>query len=408
MALIRFFLEKPALVGAIAVFLIIAGLTSLFRIPIQLTPDVQTPMLTVQTLWPGASPYEVEKEIVIKQENALRRLPGLERISCESSSGQGRIILEFAIGTDLNDAILRISNELDQVSSYPENAMRPRVITSGSNSSPVMWMQLRAIDGNPIPIDQYQQFAEDEIVAEFEKIRGVSEARVYGGRAKEAQIKLDTEKLASFKISLSQIISQIRKENVDISGGSIDEGKRKYIIRTLSKYRGINDLGNLIIKKFNGQKLYLRDLAEIKIGHKESSAKVLQNGQPSMVIPLYQEQGANILEVTDKAIELIQQLNQVKLKPRGIELRRLSDQRYYIESAISLVSGNLFLGSFLAFGVLLLFLGSIRSALVIVVSIPISVLSTFICLQVFGRNINVISLAGLAFSVGMVVDSAIV
>jgi len=408
MEFIRFFLLKPAIVGAIITAVMVVGLTSLFQIPIQLTPDVETPKLTIETSWFGASPYEIEKEIIIKQEKVLRNLPGLERLQSESSPGRGRIILEFALDTQLEDAILHVSIELDQVTGYPENVKRPRIITSGSNASPIMWTQLRPLGPLPESIDKYLKFAEEEVVPEFEKIPGISHARVFGGRTQEVQILIDTEKLASYHISISQLINRIRQENVDISGGSIQEGKREYIVRTLSKYRNVQDLEKLIIKTQQGQHIYLKNVAEVKIGYKLPRASVLINNEYSLVIPLYREHGANVLEVTEKAIAVIERINKQKLKPRQLQLRRLADQRYYINSAISLVIKNLVLGSVLAFLILIVFLGNLRSAVVVVLSIPISVIGTFFCLLMLGRNINVISLAGMAFAVGMVVDSAIV
>lgn len=408
MAFIRFFLEKPALVAALTAFILIAGVTALLQIPIQLTPDVQTPQLTVRTIWPGASPYEVEKEIVIKQENALRNLPGLERLRSESAPGRGQVILEYVIGTDLDEALLRVSNELDQVTDYPENARRPRILTSGLNASPVVWMQLRALEGNETVIGQYLKYAEDEIAPEFEKIHGVSNTRVFGGREKEVKVLFDSEKLAAYQVTIPQLINTIRQENLDVSGGRIKEGKREYVVRTLTKFRDVEDLGNLIIKKTQGQSIYLRDVAQVGIGYKSPTASVLINNQYSLVIPIYREHGANVLEVTETVIETIARLNREKLAVAQLELTRLSDPRYYINSSISLVLSNLLIGSGLAFLVLLIFLGNFRSSLVVVLAIPISIIGTFVYLEAFGRNINVISLAGLAFAVGMVVDSAIV
>ncbi len=408
MSLIRYFLEKPALVAVIIVVLIIAGLASLFHIPIQLTPDVESPKLTVQTIWLGASPKEIEKEIVVKQEDALRNLPGLEKLSSESTPGRGRILLEFSLTTELDNAILHVSNELDQVTGYPENAKRPRIITSGSNASPFMWLRLQPTEGNDVPISQFLKYAQDEIVTEFEKIPGISEGRIYGGREKEIKVRFDSEKLAYYHISLPELIRTIRQENVNMSAGSINEGKREYVVRTISKIVDIEDLGDLIIKNLDGQRVYLKDVATVETGFKPPFSSVLYNDTHAVIMPLYKEHGANVLEISEKALALVEKLNMNKLAAQNLKLRRVSDQLYYINSAISLVTNNLFLGSFLAFLVLLVFLGNFRSSLVVLLSIPISIIGTFFCFQVFGRNINVVSLAGLAFSVGMVVDSAIV
>ena len=408
MNFIEFFLKKPALVGAIVTFILALGAKSLIEIPIQLTPDVQTPTLTVQTIWPGASPKEIEKEIVIKQEEVLGGIPNLEKISSESTPNQGRVILEFVIGTDLNDAILRVSNELDQITNYPENANRPRILSSGSNSSPIVWMRLAPLENNSVPIDEFQKYAEDKIVPEFEKLKSVSEVRVYGGKPREIKVTFDSEKLAFYRIGIDQLIRAIRQENVNISGGTISEGKREYVIRTLSSIREFKDLESLILKKEGGNKVYLRDVASVSLSFKSPRSRVLYNDTKALILPVYKVHGSNVLEVTDQIIALIDKINRKQLKNQKLVLNRLADQRYYITNSISLVVGNLVIGSLLAFFVLLLFLGNFRPAVVVLLSIPISIMGTFVCLQAFGRNINVVSLSGMAFAVGMVVDSAIV
>jgi HAE1 family hydrophobic/amphiphilic exporter-1 len=203
----------------------------------------------------------VEREITQRQEEFLNNLPRLVHMRSDSLPGQASIDLEFEIGTDMDAAMLQISNQLDQVPSYPENALRPTIISSGSNARPVIWSQLRAVEGNPRPTRTYKKFAEDNIRPEFEKIPGVSEMRVYGGRDPELQVRFDPTRLSLYGISIGELIARIRAENVDISGGALTEGKREYTVRTLSRYRTAEDMQNLIVRSDERGTVYLKDLA---------------------------------------------------------------------------------------------------------------------------------------------------
>jgi HAE1 family hydrophobic/amphiphilic exporter-1 len=408
MGLTEFCLKKPVLTGVAVLFFLIAGVWSLVSIPIQLTPDVEKPQATVRTYWPGASPYEVEREIISRQEEHLDNLPNLVRMTSQSLSGRGDITLEFDIGTNMDALLPRIANELDQVPSYPENALKPTIILSGANSSPIVWSQLRALPGNPRHIRTYKLWAEDVIKPELERIAGVSESRVYGGRDAQVQVRFDPDKLALYGISINQLIARIRAESVDISAGFLSQGKREYTVRTLSRFRTPEQLGNMIIKSDVTGAVYLRDVAEVGIGYDSQGSSVRGNEGPALVIPVYREAGSNVLELTQNVQATIERLNRTVLKDEGLEMKVLADPSYYINSSIDLVLSNIYLGGLLAILALYIFLGSLRSSLVVALSIPISLIGTFVFLKMFGRNINVISLAGLAFAVGMVMDAAIV
>lgn len=408
MGLTDFCLKKPVLVAVVVLFVLLGGIWALLSIPIQLTPDVETPTIHVRTLWPGAGPYEVEREITQRQEEFLNNLPNLVHMKSDSLPGQASIDLEFEIGTDMDAAMLRISNQLDQVPSYPENALRPTIIASGSGARPIIWMQLRTLDGNPRSSRTYKKFAEDQIRPQFEKIAGVSEMRVYGGRDPELQVRFDPTRLSLYGISIGELIARIRAENVDISGGTLSEGKREYTIRTLSRHRTAEDMQDLIVRSDARGTVYLKDLADVAIGYKTVGSNVLTNDGVALVLPVYNETGANVLQITQEVNATIERLNRGILAREGLVMKSMSDPEYYITSAIDLVLTNLYLGGFLAVVVLYLFLGNLRSALVVALAIPISIIGTFVFMKVLGRNINVISLAGLAFAVGMVMDAAIV
>jgi HAE1 family hydrophobic/amphiphilic exporter-1 len=408
MGLTEFCLKKPVLTAVAVLFFLIAGIWSLLSIPIQLTPDVEKPQATVRTYWPGASPYEIEREIVSRQEEHLDNLPRLTRMTSQSLSGRGDITLEFEIGTDVNVLLPRIANELDQVPSYPENALKPTIILSGANANPIVWTQLRTTPDNPRHIRTYKQWAEDVVKPELEKIPGVSEARVFGGRDAQVQVRFDPDRLALHGISINQLVARIRAESTDISAGFLSQGKREYTVRTLSRFRTPEQLGDMVVRSDASGTIYLRDVAEVGIGYETQGTQVRGNEGAAMVVPVYREAGSNVLELTQQVQATVERLNEGVLREQGLTMKILSDPSYYINSAIDLVLGNIYLGGLLAILALYIFLGNLRSSLVVALSIPVSLIGTFVFLKLFGRNINVISLAGLAFAVGMVMDAAIV
>jgi len=182
MQIIDYCLKKPTLVAVVVFFVIISGIWALLSIPIQLTPDVEKPRASVRTNWLGASPYEIEREIIIPQEEHLTKLPHLVSIDGRARTGQSSITLEFEIGTDMNELLPRIMNQLNLVGSYPENTSQPTIVLSGANSSPIIWIQIRTINDNPRFIRTYKNYVEEVVHPELERIPGVAEARVYGGR----------------------------------------------------------------------------------------------------------------------------------------------------------------------------------------------------------------------------------
>lgn len=408
MNIIDYCLKKPTLVAVVVFFVIASGIWALLSIPIQLTPDVEKPKASVRTRWVGASPYEIEREIIAPQEEHLTKLPHLVNMESRSRTGRASITMEFEIGSNMDELLPRIMNELNQVGGYPENTSQPTIILSGANSSPVVWIQIRATPGNPRFIRTYKNYVEDVIHPELERIPGIAEARIYGGRDEEVQVSFDPERLAFYGVTLTQLIRRIRAENQDVSGGTIDQGKWTYTVRTVSPYKSPEDLGNILLRSNATGNVYLRDVARVALGNKPEGSTMLGTDGPAMIIPVYREIGSNVLDLTQQVKKTVERMNQGVLKRDGLTMKVLSDPSFYINSAINLVLQNLLLGGMMAILVLYLFLGNLRSSLVIALTIPISLIGTFVFLKLAGRNINVISLAGLAFAVGMVMDAAIV
>jgi HAE1 family hydrophobic/amphiphilic exporter-1 len=384
------------------------GLIALLRIPVQLTPNVDKAEITVNTIWPGASPQEVEREIIDEQEDVLKSVEGLVEMKSESFYSRGRVTLKFQVGTDPDAALLKVSNNLNQVPEYPDEAEEPVLVSSGSEQNAIAWIILERLNGDNTGIETEYQFVKDFVKPRFERIPGVAESEIYGGVEPEMQVTFDPNTLAAYDITIAEVATALSRENENISAGDFDEGKRKFIARTVGQYQSPNDVANVVIKYINGAPIYVHDVAEVRLGYAKPSATVSEKGRPTIAVNAKRQTGANVLQVMNGVRAAITEMNAGLLKERGLRLRQVYDETEYIESAIDLVRQNLFVGGTLAVLVLILFLRSINSTLIIATAIPISVVGTFLMMTFFGRNINVISLAGLAFAVGMVLDAAIV
>ncbi len=408
MKLVDASIKNPIPVAVGVILLVMFGLIALLRIPVQLTPNVDKAEITVNTIWPGASPQEVEREIADEQEDVLKSVEGLVEMKSESFYGRGRVTLKFQVGTDPDTALLKVSNNLNQVPEYPDEAEEPVLVSSGSEQNAIAWIILERLSGDNTGIESEYQFVKDFVKPRFERIPGVAESEIYGGVKPEMQVTFDPNSLAAHNITIAEVAAALNRENENISAGDFDEGKRKFIARTVGQYQSPNDVENVVIKYINGTPIYVHDIAEVRLGYAKPTATVHEKNRPTIAVNAKRQTGANVLQVMTGVREAIAEMNAGLLKERGLRLRQVYDETEYIESAIDLVRQNLFVGGTLAVLVLILFLRSINSTLIIATAIPISVVGTFLMMTFFGRNINVISLAGLAFAVGMVVDAAIV
>jgi HAE1 family hydrophobic/amphiphilic exporter-1 len=408
MNLIQFCIEKRVTVIVGVVFILLFGWLGLTRMPYQLSPTVVEPEISVTTNWQGATPYEVERDIIEEQEKVLKGIPGLIEMESTSSNSQGTVTLKFAIGTDLNSALLRVSNKLDEVPSYPENVEKPIITATGSATSPVVWMVLKTVEGNSASAYTYLTYFENYIRQYLERTPGVAELFIGGGTEKELHIEVSAERLAAHGLTIPRLIEILRAENVDIAAGTLGVGRRDYRIRTTAEFRSKEEIEDVIVFSTGQRRVRLADIATVRDGYEKRAAATLHMGREGIAIGVKPEPDANILELTDQLEAVVRQLNEEKLKPEGIYLDWTYDQRPYIRGAIELAWGNILLGSVLAIIVLMVFLRRIASTLVVAAAIPVSAVGTFAFMDLLGRNLNVVSLAGIAFAAGMLVDNAIV
>jgi HAE1 family hydrophobic/amphiphilic exporter-1 len=408
MDIVQFSIKKPVTVVVGVIFVVLFGLIGLFQMPYQLSPDVTVPEIEVRTTWPGATPYEIERDIIEEQEKALKGIPGLTEMESSSLNSQGSVTLRFKIGTDVDEALLRVSNKLNEVPSYPENVEKPVINATGAATSPVIWIIMKSDEDNPNPVSTYKTFFENEVRQYLERVEGVADLFIGGGRERQMHVIVNPGKLSSYDLTIDDFINVLRQENVDVSAGTMGVGRRNYRIRTVAQFKSPEDIEKIIIRSDGQKRIKVSDVARVEFGYEKNTVAMIHNSKDGIAIGVKPEPGTNILDMTRRTKDAVNWLNKEKMKPLRIYLDWVYDQRPYIQGSIDLVKRNILIGGGFAIVVLLVFLRSFSSTIVVATAIPISVIGTFIIMNAFGRNLNVISLAGIAFAVGMLVDNAIV
>lgn len=402
--------KRGLLVAVVVLISCILGLVASLNIPVQMIPDLEVRTISVRTGWPGATPQDIEKEILIEQERYLRSLPNLKRMTSYGEMGSGTIELEFPFGVDVSDALIRVNNALSQVPAYPENVDQPRITSSSFSSNAFMYFRLRPLPGNPMQLDMdlLRDYADDYIRPRMESVEGVSEVRVGGGAARQIQIMLDPARIAQRSISISDVRNAIRTRNRDASAGDMESGENRYLIRVVGRFESVQQLGELIVDESEGSIVRLRDVADIKLDHFETRSLSFSDGERNLSLSVRRESGSNVLNIKADMLPIVEELNQTMLEQNGLEMVLLSDDVQYVSASLRNVWTNLGLGAGLATLVMFFFLRSRRATLVGVMGIPICTIAAFLALELFGRTINVISLAGVAFAIGMTVDNTVV
>jgi len=499
MNLVESFVRSPVKVSVGVLLVALFGYVALVRMPMQLTPEVQRPALTIETKWPGASPQEVEQEIILEQEEQLKSVEGVTKLSSESMDSMGRITLEFGVGANMSEIIPIVNSRLQQVPEYPEDADEPVISTANASDQPIGWfilgvkpptdaeldafakkypaladgvdhirksrnsgvaiMRLRDL-GRQHPefkellppedfdVAKLRRFAEDEIEARFERVPGVSQSNVLGGYTDELQVIVDPEKLAARRLTFGDVRNVLRAQNEDTSAGDFWEGKRRWVVRALGQFRSPEQVEHQLLAVRDGAPVFVSDVAEVRLGYKKPDGIVSRLGESNIAVNCLRETGANVLDVMAGLRAANADLNRYVLNRRNLVLTQVYDETEYIYSSVDLVKNNIFIGGALTMIVLMLFLHLgvrtllaipliivtalaaiflspwffaltlaviigvgfwfARGALVVGLAIPISIIGSFLVLGLLGRSLNVISLAGLAFAVGMLVDNAVV
>lgn len=408
MNIIKFAINRPVTVIVGILLIVLFGLLSIGKLPVQLSPDIQLPKITVTTAWPGASPNEVEVEIVDKQEEKLKDLRGLQLMESSSYNSWAEITLTFDLDVPIDTAMVRVSNKLNEVSDYPDNANEPIIDASGAQGSPIIWMAVQTMPDNERHVDTYKTFFDDEIKPYFSRIEGVGNVMVFGGTASRLEIVTDTDKLAVNSLSIPDVATSVAVANNDVPAGIMGMGKNSYRIRTKSKFENPDAPNSVVLSSDGVNTVRISDVAKTQLGYEPQLNSIMHNAKPTIVMGITKQKGSNVLEITEKVRQEVKRLNESILHERGVNLKVVYEQTPYINTAINTVKMNILIGGILAIIVLILFLRSFSSTVTTAIALPVSAIGTFIFMYAFGRSLNVVSLAGISFAVGMLVDNAIV
>jgi HAE1 family hydrophobic/amphiphilic exporter-1 len=409
MRLTQFSLSNPAAIAAAALIVLLFGALSLFQLPIQLLPDTRQPQLFVNVGWREAAPNEVEEALVTPIEKAMRGLPGLTEMRSNSSHGFGGVNLIFQVGTDMTRVMLDVVSRLNTLPPLPQDADQPQVF-AGDNwqGNTAASMLVRPLPGNPVtdPAATYQKLMEELVEPRLARVPGVSRVNLEGGRPREVRISFDPHRLAALGLSPDRVAQTVAGAK-DASAGFVSMGRRQFTVRFAGR-EPVEELGNLIVGWIGDRPQYLREVADVRIDYQDAQAFTFRNGVPGYFITVNRTSDSNTVEMIQGIKQAIQELNEGPLAKEQLVMDLSWDASVYVTRAIGFVQESLIIGVLLAVGGLWYFLRGPRALAVIGLSIPISLFFAVITLHLLGRTLNVISLAGLAFSTGIVTDAALI
>ena len=408
MKLIETSLKNPIAVGMVVLLMAVFGVLSLMQLPLQLFPEIDKPQISIQTNWRAASPEEVESELLEPQEQVLQGLPGVDQLDGNAGAGGSNINLTFAIGTDMKNALVEVIGRLNRVRALPRDADRPVVQLGGggNDNESLSWFFVQLLPGTKGPVDQYRHFIENTVKPRIEAVPGVSQVIVNAGPTDEVRITVDMAKAASMGISVADISTRAASSS-DVSGGQIEVGRQQYVLRFTGRYQP-EQLGELVLAWRDGKPIKLSDVATVETRPPERQNFAYQNGNPAIGLDVHRASGANVLKTLNEVKRVVAELRDGALKAQGLGIEQSFDSSLFINRAVSLLSENLIVGALLALLCVWWFMRDWRATVLIASSIPICLLATFTALHLTGHSLNIISLAGLAFAVGMVVEGAIV
>ena len=405
MSIPRLAIERPVTMFMLSGVIILIGLLSLSRLPVDLMPDISLPSITVRVGYPGVGPLEIEELVTRPLEQALSAVAGLERIESTSSEGSSRVTLNFAWGTDLNEAADDVRNRLDRVRGrFPEEAEAPIMFKFDANTFPIMGV---GVEGDAAQFDRVKlrEIAEHSLSQRLERVPGVAAVTVDGGLRRQVHVLLSKEKIRALNLPVDRVVNLLRTENQNIPLGEIDEGDRTYLVRSQGQFENLNEIGDLVVLTQGGVPVYMKDIAEVKDATEDFRSFTRINGQPGVRLRITKQSGTNTVEIAEGVRAEVARINQ---QVPGVQLTVLDDSSIFIKRAIDSVKEHALVGGFLVMLIIFLFLRDLRSTFIVFTSIPISVIGTFALLYFNGYTLNTMTFGGLALGIGMIVDASIV
>lgn len=401
-------------VGVLMVFLalIVFGVFSLRLLPLNLMPDIAYPKLTVRTEYPGAAPVEVELNVSRALEDVLGVVGGVVRIESVSRAGYSDVMLEFAWSTDMDQANQDVLEVLDAVRpALPDDVEDPLILRYDPTLDPVLTVSLRGEDakfGGEAGLKLLRRLADRDLRRALEPLPGVAALKVKGGLEEEIEVDVDETQLRRMGLGIENLVARLEAENVNLAGGTLQDGRSRFLVRTVNEFLDIEDIGDVVVKS-GAREVRLRDIATIRAGYKDREVITRIDGVEAVEVEVFKEADANIVDMAARVRELLETTTGPEMKRRyGVRVEVSSDRSRFIESSLAEVRQTAVIGGALAIGVLLLFLRDLRSTVIVAISIPVSVSMTFAPLQLAGVSLNIMSLGGLALGIGMLVDNSIV
>ena len=373
-------LKNPAAIIVIVILVMVFGLLSVVKLPIQLTPNIEQPQITISTGWRSAAPAELESVIIEPIENVVKNTQGVIRVNTSINRGSGEINLTFDVGADMQKAMLDVINNLNQVPPLPIDAIEPVVSASGFGSTATMMIKTLP-DNLEEDFGQYQKLLEDVVEPRFARIPGMGSVDLASHREREIRITFDPVKTASLGLSIDEVSSVISNSN-DTSAGIVNVGRRQYMVRFSGQY-SLDNLTEMIIGYSGARPIYLQDIATVESTLADRNGFNLRNGQPSYYMRLKRQNGANTVALLDEINIAIKELNEGPLKTAGLTIDLSFDSSVHIRNALTLVQSNIGLGVLLSLIILWIFLRGFRNTLIIAITIPVSILVAFVALTTF-------------------------
>ncbi|MFB3883920.1 MAG: efflux RND transporter permease subunit [Thermodesulfobacteriota bacterium] len=403
MDLIRGSMKNPVAIYMFAIGIILLGLIAFSDLAIDLFPDITLPVITIETEYEGASPQDIEITITRLIEKRVSRIQNVRYVSSRSREGVSNVIMEFYWGTDLDAASNDVQQSISQIlDRFPDEAKQPVIRKFDPSQMSVINLSVTG------PMDEFRlrELGEDFIAPRLESLRGVAAANVSGGRVREIQVEVERAKLEGNNLSLDKISQAVHSGHMDLPGGSLKTAQKEYGVRTLGRTPNIKDIEEIIVAHNNGISIRLKDVAKVKDGFEDRDIIAGINGVKGVMIGVQKQIGGNTVSVVDTVLKALPQIQ--KDLPKGVKLQVVSDQSAFIRKSIKNLQHEALIGALLSVAIILIFLGSGTSTLIIAHSIPISIIATFVLLY-FGKfTLNIMTLGGLALGVGRLVDDAIV
>ncbi len=403
MQITRTAIRRPVTVSMFVAAIILFGLVSLQRLPLNLLPDISYPSLTIQTELPDTAPAEIEALITRPVEEQVGVVSGLRRLTSISRSDQSEVVLEFAWNTNMDFAAMDVREKLDGLT-LPEDAEKPVVLRFDPSHDPIMRMQIFG----DLSLSQLRYLAEKELKQGLESTEGVAAVKVLGGREEQIRIEVDEKRLAELGIAITEVTNILRQENLNQASGSLYDQDARYMVRMLNEFRSVDEIRRIIVRNEQGRNVVLGDVARVWRGTKDREVIARLNGRESVELAIYKEGDANTVTVSRDVRDKLAEMKKSPFYPRGLEYEIVFDQALFISESVNNVRTAAILGGLLATAILFIFLQDGRSTLIIGMSIPISIMATFALMHQTDITLNIMSLGGVALGIGMLVDNSIV